>query len=192
MIATPKIKSYTAEEYLALEVEADDRHEYRNGEIVLMPGGTPAHNALTNALSSILWYELLNQDYQVFVVDQRLQIPGTNLYTYPDVMVIEEPVQLQTGRKDTVTNPLIIAEVLSESTKNYDLGDKFQAYQTIPSFQEYLLIDQYRYHVEHRVKQSKNQWLLTTYEGATSKLSLSSVPVEIEFSKLYSKVKFSN
>ena len=192
MIATPQTKTYTADEYLALEVVSDTRNEYRNGEIVEMPGGTPAHNALTNALSSILWYELLEEPNQVFVTDQRLQIPNTNLYTYPDVMLLKEPVELQPGRKDTVTNPLFIAEVLSQSTKNYDLGDKFQSYQTIPSFQEYLLVDQYRYHVEHRIRQAENQWLLTIHEGATAKVMLSSVPVEIGLSKLYSKVNFSD
>ena len=145
MIATPQAKTYTAEEYLAVEVDADVRSEYRNGEIVLMSGGTPAHNALTTALSSLLWLGLSDQPYQAFAIDQRLHIPATNLYTYPDVIVVPEPIELLTGRKDTVTSPILIAEVLSDSTKSYDIGDKFEAYRSIPSFQEYLLVDQYRH-----------------------------------------------
>lgn len=190
MIATPQSKTYTAEEYLALEIEAETRSEYRNGEIVLMTGGTPAHNALANALSSLLWHSLFQAPYQVFVTDQRLQIPATSLYTYPDVMVVPEPVALEPGRKDTVTDPVLLAEVLSSSTRNYDRGDKFEAYRTIPSFQEYLLIDQYRYHVEHRLKQAENQWLLTVHDHKDAMIALSSVPAEIELSKLYGKVRF--
>lgn len=190
MIATPQGKTYTAEEYLALEIEAETRSEYRNGEIVLMTGGTPAHNALANALSSLLWHSLFQAPYQVFVTDQRLQIPATSLYTYPDVMVVPEPIGLEPGRKDTVTDPVLLAEVLSSSTRNYDMGDKFEAYRTIPSFQEYLLINQYRYHVEHRLKQAENQWLLTVHDHKDAIVTLSSVPAEIELSKLYGKVRF--
>lgn len=190
MIATPQTKTYTAEEYLALEVVSDTRNEYRNGEIIPMTGGTPAHNAFAGAFNSILWYELFDADYQVFVTDQRLQIPNTSDYTYPDVMVVKEPVELQVGRKDTVTNPVLIAEVLSDSTKNYDLGGTFQSYRTIPSFREYVLIDQYRYYVEHHVKKSNNQWLLSVYDSVKEKIPLSSVPVEVEMARLYGKVKF--
>ena len=190
MIATPQSKIYSAEEYLALEVESYTRSVYRNVEIVPFTGGTPALNALTNALSSMLWYDLMKSPYQVYVTDQRVQIPVTNLYTYPDVMVVPEPIELLEGRKDTIINPVLIAEVLSDSTKNYDRGDKFQAYCTTPSFQEYLLIDQYRRHMEHRIKQAENQWLLTTYDSRSSKISLNAVPTTINIDMLYSKVRF--
>ena len=86
-------------------------------------------------------------------------------------MVCPKPMQLQTGRKDTVTNPCLIAEVLSTSTQNYDRGDKFVAYRTIPGFQEYL-IDQYRIHVEHYVKTGGNQWLLSKYDDLAIALTL--------------------
>ncbi len=190
MVATPQTKTYTAEEYLALEVEAETRSEYRNGEIVLMTGGTPAHNALASAFNSMLWHGLFQEPYQVFVTDQRLHIPERNLYAYPDGMVVPEPVELQAGRKDTVTNAILIAEVLSNSTKSYDRGDKFAIYRTIPTFQEYLLIDQYQPHVEHHVKQGENQWLLTEYDGSQAMISLSSVPVEIAIADLYENVEF--
>lgn len=164
-VAAPKTRTYTAEEYLALEVESEVRSEFRNGEIVEMTGGTPAHNKVVSALNALLWFSLRGKAFNLFVTDQRLWIPAKNLHTYPDVMVTAEPLELQSGRKDTVMNPVFIAEVLSESTQGYDRGDKFSAYQTIATFEEYLLIDQYQPRVEQYVRQEANQWLLTVYEG---------------------------
>ncbi len=183
-------KSYTAEQYLALEVESDTRSEFRDGEIVDMTGGTPDHNRLSSALNALLWLGLRKQPYNVFVTDQRLWIPAVNLYTYPDVMVIADPVGLQPGRKDTVVNPILIAETLSNSTEGYDRGDKFAHYRTIETFQEYLLISQYQPRVEHYVKQSENQWLFTEYSGLEAILKLSAVAVEIALADLYEAVEF--
>ena len=106
-------KPYTAEEYFALEVESPIRSEYRNGEIVPMTGGTPDHNQIISPLNALLWFGLRGKPYHLFITDQRLWIPAQNLYTYPDAMVIPSPIKLQPGRKDTVTNPILIAEVFS-------------------------------------------------------------------------------
>jgi len=190
MIAVPQTKIYTAEEYLEKEVKASARSEYRNGEIVLMAGGTPEHNAISSALNALLWLGLRGSSYQVFTADQRLFIPEHSLYTYPDVMVIPKPIERQVGRKDVVLNPIFVAEVLSNSTKNYDRGDKFLAYRTLPSFQEYLLIDQYSVRAEHYVKQNNSQWLLTEYVNDGTTLRFASVPVEIPLSDLYEDVEF--
>jgi Uma2 family endonuclease len=104
-------------------------------------------------------------------------------------MVIPRPVGLQQGRTDTVMNPILIAEVLSKSTKEYDRDEKFAAYRSIPTFQEYLLIDQYRPHVEQYVKQDAHQWLFTEYDGIDARVKLSSVPVEIGLADLYENVE---
>lgn len=88
-------------------------------------------------------------------------------------MVVPQPIELQTGRKDTVVNPCFIAEVLSKSTQNYDRSEKFIAYRSIPTFQEYLLIDQYRIHVEHHVKTAPHQWLFSEYDDPNATLPLS-------------------
>lgn len=154
-------KTYSTEEYLALELESAVRHEFRNGEIVEMTGGTPAHNEINGNLLMMLKLALRGQPYWVFVTDQRLWIPECNLYTYPDVMLAAKPLQLQEGRTDTVINAIFIAEVLSKSTRSYDLDEKFAAYRTIPTFHEYLLIDQYSPQVSHYIKQGDNQWLFT-------------------------------
>jgi len=97
---SPKI--YTSEEYLKLEISSDIRNEYLNGEIIPMTGGTPAHNQLISALNAFLWSGLRGKPYSVFMADQRLWVPDRQLYTYPDGMVIKNPVDLQSGRKDWI------------------------------------------------------------------------------------------
>ncbi len=182
---------YTTEEYLELEIDSQEKHEYINGEIVAMTGGTPNHNQIALNLAGALNFILKSQPYQVFITDQRLWIPNKKIYTYPDVMIIHGKLQFQEGRRDTITNPLIIAEVLSKSTKNYDLVEKFAAYRTIPTFQEYILIDQYSFYVEHYRKTNDNEWLFSEYQGENTLLSLNSIFFEITLKDIYAKVDFS-
>ncbi|MCM1983947.1 Uma2 family endonuclease [Lyngbya confervoides] len=189
-VAISPPKTYTAAEYLALEVESAVRSEFRNGDIVEMTGGTPEHNEITGMLIFLLRASLRKKPYSIFVTDQRLWIPEANLYTYPDVMVTPRPPELQPERTDTVMNPMMIAETLSRSTQSYDRGDKFAAYRTIEALQDYVLIDQYRPQVEHYVKQAENQWLLTTYSGLDATFRLDSVGVEVALAELYEAVEF--
>jgi Uma2 family endonuclease len=190
MVKVAQPKTYTAEEYLALEVVSETRSEFRNGERVEMTGGTPEHNQIAGMLIFLLKASLRKQPYCIFVTDQRLWIPDVQLYTYPDVMVTPKPADLQTGRKDTVMNPILIGEILSESTQGYDRGDKFAHYRTITTFQEYVLLDQYRPRVEHYTKQAQNQWLLTEYEGLEANFRLASVGVDVALAELYEAVEF--
>ena len=112
------------------------------------------------------------------------------MYTYPDVMVVPSPVMLQPGRTDTVIEPIMIAEVLSASTRNYDRDEKFAAYRALPTFQDYLLIDQYTMAVEHYARQDSDQWLLTVSSATTASIQLSSVPVAIALGDLYDGIAF--
>jgi Uma2 family endonuclease len=198
IITVNEAKTYTTDEYLALEVEAETRNEYRNGEILPMTGGTPAHNEITGDLIFLLKAALKGKPYSIFVTDQRLWIPKKSIYTYPDVMVVSRPIELQLGRKDTVINPVLIAEVLSDSTKAYDSpletlrdrDEKFEAYRSIETFQEYLLIDQYKPHVEQYAKQDTNRWLFTEYNGQDARVPLASISVEIALVDLYESIEF--
>jgi Uma2 family endonuclease len=187
-IAPSPSKPLTPDQYLALEVESDTRHEYRHGDIVPMTGGTPEHNKIISALNALLWFALREKPYSLFIADQRLWIPGVEFYTYPDGMVIVDPVALKPGRSDTVTNPLLLVEVLSDSTEKYDRGDKFEAYRTLPSLQEYLLIDQHRPHLEQYVRQSDRQWLFIEHGGLEAQVALASVPVTLSLRDLYQGV----
>ena len=192
MIAQIEKRIYTAEEYLELELAAETRSEYRNGEIIPMTGGTPNHNDISGNLYILLKSALKGKDYRIFYADQRLRIPAVNLYTYPDVVVVPKPLELQTGRRDTVVNPCFIAEVLSKSTQNYDRSEKFAAYRTIPTFQEYLLVDQHRVHVEHHVKTAVNQWLFSEYDDPNVALSFSAFEYQIQIAELYEAIDFTN
>jgi Uma2 family endonuclease len=190
MVVPTDHKTYTVEEYLELEIASETRSEYRNGDIIEMTGGTPNHNHISGNLYILLKSALKTQNYRVFHIEPRLWIPQVSVYTYPDVMVTPKPLELQTGRKDTVINPYFIAEVLSKSTQNYDRSEKFTAYRTLPNFKEYLLIDQYRVYVEHYVKTAVNQWLLTEYDDENMSLSFSSFELQIQIADLYENIEF--
>ena len=185
-------KSSTIEEYFELELTSETRSEYRNGEIVLMTGGTPEHNRISGNLYIALSLSLRRQPYETFHVDQRLWIPNRNLHTYPDIMVVEKPLQLKSGRTDTLMNPCFVAEVLSKSTQDYDRGEKFVAYRTIGAFKEYLLIDQYSIHVEHYVKAAAHQWLLSEYDDPNVTLSFSVFDFQIQIADLYENLDFAS
>jgi Uma2 family endonuclease len=181
---------YSPEEYLEIEVKSEERHEYINGQIIPMTGGTPNHNQIAGNFYAALNFALKRQSYRVFVTDQRLWIPQKRINTYPDVMIIAGELEFQEGRKDTLTNPIMIGEVLSKSTKSYDRDEKFAAYRTIGSFQEYLLIDQYTIHVEQYSKTDNNRWIFTEYEDADVTISLASISFEISLADIYDKVDF--
>jgi len=181
---------YTPEEYLELEVNSQERHEYIDGQIILMTGGTPNHNRIALNFSGALNFILKRQPYDVFITDQRLWIPNKRIHTYPDVMVIAGELEFEPGRKDTIMNPVMIAEVLSKSTRSYNRDEKFAAYRSIPSFQEYLLIEQYTMHVEQYYKTDNNRWVFTEYNAADESISLNSVPFEIVLADIYDKVNF--
>jgi Uma2 family endonuclease len=183
---------YSPKEYLELEEASDERHEYIDGQIILMPGGFPNHNRISGNLLAHLTFALKRQPYDVFGSDQRLWIPQKRICTYPDVTVVTGQLEFQEGRKDVITNPTLIAEVLSKSTESYDRSEKFAAYRTIPSFQEYILIDQYSIQVEQYVKTEANKWIYAVYETLDDLLSLASVPCEVSLIDLYDRVDFSD
>ncbi len=181
---------YTPEEYLALEEAAIDKSEYHDGEIIPMTGGTTNHNSIIINLIANLKFGLRGKDYRLFTSDVRLWIPLTRRYVYPDIMVIQgEPIYHE-NNKTIVTNPLVIIEILSNSTKDYDRGGKFLAYRSIPEFREYILIDQYSYHIEQFAKNSNGKWVLTEYDSEESVLILESVEFQIPLKEIYERINF--
>lgn len=186
----PEPAIITADDYLAQEVLAETRNEYRNGVVVPMTGGTPEHNEIASVLNALLRTALKGQGYSIFVADQRLWIPEPNLYTYPDVMVARRPIERKPDRTDTVMNPILIAEVLSKSTAAYDRTEKFAAYRTIASLQNYLLIDQYQPHVELYARTGDQQWLFSEYGQLSDRVLLDAVSVELPLADLYEAIEF--
>lgn len=181
---------YSPEEYLEFEVNSELRHEYIDGLIIPMTGGTPNHNKIAGNLYVAIHFALKHQPYEVYYTDQRLWIPKRRIHTYPDVMVVQTPLVFEEGRNDTITNPVMIAEVLSKSTKGYDRDEKFAAYRTIANFQEYILIDQYTMHVEQYVKTNNKKWIFSEYEDSSDSLNFASVPCQISLADIYEKVDF--
>ena len=183
---------YSPEEYLELETAAEYKSEYLDGQIIPMAGGKPNHNKISLNLSSALNFALRKTAYDVFMSDLRLSIPNSRLFTYPDVMVVQTPLVFAENRQDTITNPIAIAEILSDSTEKYDRGDKFRMYRTIPSFKEYLLISQTQMQVEKFSKNEANQWVLSEYAGKDAKIIFDSVDFEIGLDELYDRVDLDN
>jgi Uma2 family endonuclease len=190
MTLAQETRYYSPEEYLELEVNSEIRHEYINGLIIPMTGGTPNHNQLAGNFYAMLNFALKRQPYQVFVTDQRLWIPSRKIHTYPDIMVVKTPLEYEEGRKDTLVNPVMIAEVLSKSTKGYDRDEKFAAYRTIPTLQEYILIDQYTMHIEQYFKTDNNQWIFSEFTDGNINLNLASISCQMTLSDIYDKVDF--
>lgn len=188
-VSTEK-RFYTPEEYLELEEKAEIRNEYMNGEIIPLTGGTTNHNRIMLNVSAALNFAFRKQDYEVFMENVRLWIAEKRIYTYPDIMVISGEPEYFTNRPDTVTNPQVIFEVLSDSTKGYDREGKFDAYRTISSFQEYLLIDQTRIYVQQYAKTAKKRWSLCEYDPEDDAIALASVPSQISLAEIYDKVRF--
>jgi Uma2 family endonuclease len=189
MITQTATRTYTPEEYLALEEQSETRNEYHDGEIVPMTGGTVNHNCIIVNLVAFLKFAFRGQNKSLFTSDVRLWIPESNRYTYPDVQIICGEVGYYENRKDTIINPTVIIEVLSQSTEVYDKGDKFKFYRSIPSFQEYIMINQYQYEVEQYVKTENDKWLVSYLESEEAVLSLNSVEFDIPLLDLYEGVK---
>jgi Uma2 family endonuclease len=185
-------KYISPEENLQQEEQSELKHEYISGEILAMAGGVPNHNKTAANLCATILFGLKRQPYQVFIVDRRQWVPEIGVYTYPDVMVVAGDLELQSGRRDTITNPVLIAEVLTESTQAYDRSEKYNFYRSIPSFKEYLLISQDRIDVEHfskeNVSNEERRWICQNYNQLESEIKLSSIPLSKNPSDLYGKI----
>lgn len=183
-------RHYSVEEYLALEETSESKHEYWDGEIVVMAGGTTNHNEIAGNFYSHFKMAMRGQGYKIYIGDVKLSIPRHRLYTYPDIMVISGvPVYEETGIT-IVTNPTLIIEVLSNSTHNYDRTNKFKMYRSITTLQEYILIDQYSANIEQFAKNSQSQWVLTECESIQDTLVLNSMAFEMSLESLYEGVDF--
>lgn len=188
MITTVE-RRYTLDEYRAIEEKAEGRSEYRNGEIVPMPGGSLTHSRIGRNILTYLTYLLRDTQFEPINSDLRLWIPEHQRGVYPDVMVFEGEPQLNDNRLDEVLNPILIIEVLSPSTADYDRKGKFRMYRSIPSFCEYLLVEQDEPFIERYSKQTQG-WLLSDFNNLEKSISLESIGVELPMAEIYSSVVF--
>lgn len=155
-----------------------------------MTGDTTNQNKIALNFCYNFKFITKGKNYEIYINDVRLSIPLQRRYTYPDIMIIKDQPIYEGNKQTTITNPLIIIEVLSNSTKNYDKGEKFKSYRSIKSFQEYILIDQYSFSVEQFIKESEGEWKFKEYLGENQVLKLGKIDFELSFSDIYEEVNF--
>jgi Uma2 family endonuclease len=183
----------TPEEYLELERKADHvKSEYFDGQIFAMSGASRRHILIVTNLVVQLGVQLKKRPCEVYSTDMRLRVSPTGLYTYPDVIVMCGEPKFADDQSDTLLNPTLVIEVLSESTKDYDRGGKFEHYRAIESFREYVLIAQDKPHVEDFVRQPDNRWMLSETNDLQDTIELVSIDCRLALSEIYYKVKLPN
>ncbi len=180
-------RHYSLDEYFAVEASSAIRHEYYDGEIFAMAGASVAHNHISANVLTALRVHLRESDCSAFGGDLRVKTRG-GLYTYPDVMVICGKIELTRDQPDTATNPCLIVEVLSDATRNYDRGDKFALYKTIPALRHYLLIDQKKILVEHFQLGKRSVWKHASLSTLSEEISISTINVALPLSEIYERV----
>jgi Uma2 family endonuclease len=180
---------YTPEEYLALERKSLTKHEYHDGEIFAMAGTSREHSLIGGNLARAIGNQIEDRACEVHTSDLRVCVSATGLYTYPDVVVVCGVPELLDRELDTLLNPTVIAEVLSESTEAYDRGAKFRNYRRIPSLREYVLVAQDRMSVE-RYTRHGDEWVLTEFTEPNQVLKLESIGCEVPLSRIYAKIEF--
>ena len=175
------------EEYLAQEEQATERHEYLNGEIFPMAGGTHNHEVICLNIASALQQHGRGHKCTAYGSNMKIQVKSNGLFTYPDAMLVCGQIEFAPERRDVVTNPVLITEVLSDSTQSYDRGDNFALYRGLPSFAHYILIHQNQPLVEYHHKTSGG-WLLTEIAGMDATLCVQELAFEMPFRELYADV----
>jgi Uma2 family endonuclease len=175
------------EEYLAFERSSDQRHEFADGEIFAMSGGTLEHSTVAGNVIRELGNAVGDRGCRVLTSDMRIKIAARKRYLYPDASVVcEEPV-FEDEKRDTLLNPQVIAEVLSDSSEAYDRGDKFAQYRTLSSLREYVLLSQKEPLIEVFTRQPGGGWLLRSY-GPGERAALASLGCELDVDRVYLNV----
>lgn len=179
----------TPEQYLAFERKSETKHEYDRGRIIAMAGASRIHNLIAMNIASEIHRQLRDRTCEAYSGDMRVRIGESNLYVYPDVVVVCGEPQFEDGEVDTLLNPTAIIEVLSPSTEQRDRGRKSQQYRTIDSLQEYVLIAQDEPRVE-RYARRDGGWSLTELDQIDAALRLESIGCEVPQREIYAKVAF--
>lgn len=188
MSALPVVKkNWTPEEYLAWERLQPQKHEFHRGEVFAMAGATFEHNQIVANVLGELRTALRQKPCRVCASDLRVKIPATGLYTYPDASVVCGRPEFEDDKLDTLLNPLLLVEVLSESTADYDRGTKFTNYRTIASLRDYVLISTDQVLVEYHTRKDDGSWVLREFK-AGQRFTLESVGGELAVDELYLKV----
>lgn len=185
-LPSPKI---SVEEYLAVDRAAEVRSEFHDGELFPLETASVAHSRIARNATRRLAELLDGGDCEVLVQPLRTRVSRTK-FVYPDLLVVCGRPELTDEHQDTITNPKVIIEILSPSTADYDYRAKFQLYRSLPSFAEYMLIDQYEPKVEVFRRMQGTDWLLSTYTGSDVAVPVKCLDITLPMSELYAGVEF--
>lgn len=183
-----KYNYISAEDYLAIERESKEKHEYFEGQIYAMAGASNEHNDITYNINRIVAPFLHGKGCKLYGSDFRVHIPANTLYTYPDFTIVCGKAETTDIYTDNLTNPTVIIEILSASTKDYDRGSKFMLYRSINSLKEYILIDSTRISVELYSKQEDGKWLLSEFKQLTESFIIATIDVTLQLKDVYEDV----
>jgi Uma2 family endonuclease len=182
----------TEAEYLVIERASEFKSEFYDGEMFAMAGGTPQHSLIATNLAGEFRNRLKGSGCVPYNSALRIKVEATGLCTYPDLSIICGPLRFAPGTDDTVMNPTVLVEVLSESTEAYDRGKKFEHYRQIPSLHEYLLVSQTEPRVEHFTRRPDGRWLLNEASGIEKILELPSRKTTISLTEIFASVTFAS
>ena len=183
-------RMFTVEDYRQIEAGSNIRHEYYKGEIFAMSGARADHNIIIVNMIVAVSLKLRGKSSQVFPSDQRVHIEANSLITYPDLSIVcGEPVFIDDNEIE-MTNPVVIIEVLSPSTKSYDRGAKLRLYRGLPTLKEYILVDSESVLVEHFTKNAQGDWILHKLDQQADTLEIGSADVSVLVAEIYEKVRF--
>ena len=190
MTALRKKKKYTPEDYLALEEKAEYRSEYEDGEIVAMAGGSLNHARIIRNIDRAFGSKL-KKSCESITTEVKVRVEDYRKFYYPDVLIFCGEPKFYQKRNDTITNPILLVEVLSDSTEARDRGGKFAAYQTLESLQEYVLVSQDKAKIEQFTRQNDGSWKYQATIGLKSKVNFTSVETELTLDEVYQQVNLS-
>ena len=181
------VRRMSPEEYLAFERSSPEKHEYLWGEVFAMAGASYEHNFVVANLVGEFRAVLRQKPCNIFPSDLRVFIPATGRYVYPDGLIVCGEPRFSDEQNDTLCNPKVVFEVLSDTTEAYDRGDKFAQYRTIESLSDYVLLSQKEPLVEHFRRQADGSWVMRDHRAGTT-LVIESVGCEVAVDELYAKV----
>lgn len=177
----------TEEEYLAFERASDEKHEFADGEIFAMAGGTFEHSTVAQGIGGVLRAALQGRRCTVQNSDMKVYIPSTGRYVYPDAVVVCGRPEFRDDNRDVLLNPRVVVEVLSPTSEAYDRGDKFANYRSIPSLKQYVIVSQDKPYIEVYTRQDDGAWGLRDY-GAGQTAALPAIECAIEVDQVYAGV----
>jgi Uma2 family endonuclease len=189
-MSTLTVTHVTPEEYLAAERLSETRSEYLDGGVYPMTGASLNHGRIIINVATELVLQVRVRDCDVLATDMKVRLQGSRKFFYPDVCVLCSDPQFHDERKDIITNPDLVVEVLSPCTEAFDRGAKFQAYQSIESLKEYLLVAQDRPFIEQFVRSETGKWEYAAAIGLDSSLTLPSIECTLNLAAVYNRVEF--